>query len=102
MEEFQKFFFSRPLFTIIFRPEVLQVHPYSILTGGHNGRICHILCVNLFKSTSAPKLVWPHWAKRPSQGERAFIVATWQLSLAFINIVSYVCSVHKRMPGLTN
>ena len=25
--------FSRPLFTIIFRPEVLQFHPYSILTG---------------------------------------------------------------------
>ena len=25
--------FSRPLFTIIFRPEMLKLHPYSILTG---------------------------------------------------------------------
>ena len=25
--------FSRPLFTIIFRPEMLKFHPYSILTG---------------------------------------------------------------------
>ena len=25
--------FSRPLFTIIFRPETLKFHPYSILTG---------------------------------------------------------------------
>ena len=56
---------------------------------------------DLVKSTSTSKLVWPHWAKQ-GQGERAFIVATWQLSLAFINIVSHVCSVHKRMPGLTN
>ena len=56
---------------------------------------------DLVKSTSNPKLVRPHLAKQ-GQGERAFIVATWQLSLAFINIVSHVCSVHKRMPGLTN
>ena len=26
-------FFSRPLFTIIFRPEMLKFQPYSILTG---------------------------------------------------------------------
>ena len=32
MEEFQKYFF-RPLFTIIFRPEMLKFHSYSILTG---------------------------------------------------------------------
>ena len=32
IEEFQKYF-SRPLFTIIFRPEMLKFHPYSILTG---------------------------------------------------------------------
>ena len=32
MEEF-KTIFSRPLFTIIFRPEMLKFHPYSILTG---------------------------------------------------------------------
>ena len=25
--------FSRPLFTIIFRPEILKFHPYSTLTG---------------------------------------------------------------------
>ena len=25
--------FSRPLFTIIFRPEMLKFHPYSIVTG---------------------------------------------------------------------
>ena len=25
--------FSRPLFTIIFRPEIIKFHPYSILTG---------------------------------------------------------------------
>ena len=31
IEEFQKYF-SRPLFTIIFRPEMLRFHPYSILT----------------------------------------------------------------------
>ena len=31
MEEFQKYF-SRPLFTIIFRPEMLKFHPYFILT----------------------------------------------------------------------
>ena len=24
--------FSRPLFTIIFRPEMLKFHPYSVLT----------------------------------------------------------------------
>ena len=29
MEEFQ----NRPLFTIIFRPEMIKFHPYSILTG---------------------------------------------------------------------
>ena len=34
-----KIIFSRPLFTIIFRPEMLKFHPYS------NGRICHILHV---------------------------------------------------------
>ena len=28
-----KYIFSRPLFTIIFRPELLKLHPYSILTG---------------------------------------------------------------------
>ena len=27
-----KISFSRPLFTIIFRPEILKIHPYSILT----------------------------------------------------------------------
>ena len=32
MEEFQKYFF-RPLVTIIFRPEMLKFHPYTILTG---------------------------------------------------------------------
>ena len=32
MEEFHKYF-SGPLFTIIFRPERLKFHPYSILTG---------------------------------------------------------------------
>jgi hypothetical protein len=32
MEEFPKYFF-RPLFTIIFRPEMLKFHLYSILTG---------------------------------------------------------------------
>ena len=32
MEEFQKYF-SRPLFTIIFRTEMLKFHPFSILTG---------------------------------------------------------------------
>ena len=37
--------FPRPFFIIIFRPEMLKFHPYSILTRGHNGRICHIHCV---------------------------------------------------------
>ena len=32
MEEFQKYF-SRPLFTIIFRPKILFFVTYSILTG---------------------------------------------------------------------
>jgi hypothetical protein len=32
MEEFQKYF-SRLLFTIIFRPKMIKFHPYSILTG---------------------------------------------------------------------
>ena len=32
MEEFQKYL-SRPFFTVIFRPEMLKYHPYSILTG---------------------------------------------------------------------
>ena len=32
MEEFQKYF-SRPLFTIILRPEMLKFQTYSILTG---------------------------------------------------------------------
>ena len=40
----------RPLFTIIFRPEMLKFHPYSIFPfhfdQGNNGWICHILCVN--------------------------------------------------------
>jgi hypothetical protein len=40
--------FSRPLFTIIFRPEMLKFYTYSILTGERNCRICHILCVNYF------------------------------------------------------
>ena len=32
MKEFQKYFFQTT-FTIIFRPEMLKFHPYSILTG---------------------------------------------------------------------
>ena len=36
--------FPRPLFIIIFRPEMLKFHPYSILTGDTSW-ICHILCV---------------------------------------------------------
>ena len=32
MEEYQKKI-CRPLFTIIFRPEMLKFHPYSVLTG---------------------------------------------------------------------
>ena len=28
-----KYIFPRPLFIIIFRPEMLKFHPYSILTG---------------------------------------------------------------------
>ena len=37
--------FPRPLFIIIFRPEMLKFHPYSILTGDQSW-ICHILyCV---------------------------------------------------------
>ena len=32
MEEFQKYFF-RPLFNIIFKPEMPKFHQYSILTG---------------------------------------------------------------------
>ena len=36
--------FSRPLFTIIFRPEMLKFHPYSILTGDTMVRFV-IFCV---------------------------------------------------------
>ena len=41
--------FPRPLFIIIFRPEMLKFHPYSILTGDTRAQswICHILCVKL-------------------------------------------------------
>ena len=37
--------FSRPLFTIIFRPEMVKFYPYSILTGERMVGIV-ILCVN--------------------------------------------------------
>ena len=36
--------FPRPLFIIIFRPELLKFHPYSILTGDTMVG-CHFLCV---------------------------------------------------------
>ena len=36
--------FSRPLFTIIFRPEMLKFHPHSILTGDTMVRFV-IFCV---------------------------------------------------------
>ena len=38
---------SRPLFTIVFRPEMLKFHPYSILTGGTMVRFV-IYCVLKF------------------------------------------------------
>ena len=42
--------FSRPLFTIILRPEMLKFHPYSIWPGTQYGRIHHILCVKMMGS----------------------------------------------------
>ena len=41
---------SRPLFTIIFRPEMLKIHPYSILTGEIMvGFVIYcVLCKHLF------------------------------------------------------
>ena len=36
-----KIFFLDQFLTIIFRPEMLKFHPYSILTG-NNGQICHV------------------------------------------------------------
>ena len=67
---------SRPLFTFIFRPEMLKFHPYSILTGLNNSRICHILCVKtsissvfVFDCSKVRKIrdkdienAWPHCA----------------------------------------
>ena len=36
--------FSRPLFTIIFRPEMLKFHPYSILTGTQWSDLSYSVC----------------------------------------------------------
>ena len=45
MEEFQNIF-PRPHFIIIFRPEMLKFHPYSILTGDTRVEfVIYILCV---------------------------------------------------------
>ena len=37
--------FSRPLFTVIFRPEMLKISPIFHFDWANNGQICHILCV---------------------------------------------------------
>ena len=49
MEEFEKKF-PRPLFIIIFRPEMLKFHPYSILTRGTMVGFV-IFCVLISKSS---------------------------------------------------
>ena len=47
--------FSRPLFTIIFRPEMLKFHPYSILTGDTMVRFV-IFCVLKIKNASSEQI----------------------------------------------
>ena len=37
------FLLDHSLFTIIFRPEILEFHPYS-----NSGRICYVLCVKAY------------------------------------------------------
>ena len=41
------------IFIVIFRPEMLKFHPYSILTGDTNSWICLILCVKKLEERSA-------------------------------------------------
>ena len=42
--------FSRPLFTIIFRPKMIKFHPYSILTG--EGKVDYLIYCMLSDQTS--------------------------------------------------
>ena len=53
-----KTIFSRPLFTIISKPEMLIFHPYSTdhFEEGNNGRICHILCVKMILFNEKKKI----------------------------------------------
>ena len=63
-----KYIFSRPLFTIIFRPEMLKFHPYSVLTGDTMVGFV-IFCV--LKGTKTimkicnPKLVFYRFSRHP-------------------------------------
>ena len=51
--------FSRPLFTIIFRPEMLKFHPYSILTGDTMfGFVIYCVLSNLEKDMSIFMVIW--------------------------------------------
>ena len=77
---------SRPLFTIVFRPEMLKISPIFHFDRGNNGRICHILCVKnwllyLFKSyvTMHSNVDFPDYVSLSRQLVK-FLIALFRLS----------------------
>ena len=55
--------FSRPLFTIIFRPEMLKFHPYSILTGDTMVRFVIFCVLSMICPTFLLLAIWKCHAK---------------------------------------
>ena len=55
--------FSRPLFTIIFRPDMLKFHPYSILTGDTMVGFVIFCVLTRIKLARSSKDKWDHFDK---------------------------------------
>ena len=62
--------FSRPLFTVIFRPEMLKFHPYSILTG--QTMVGFVMYFVLKINPNLPLLAVVH---------RLFLVSIWHFAI---------------------
>ena len=88
---------SRPLFTIIFRPEMLKFHAYSILTRQTMVRFV-IYCVLKSHNFLHSKLIdWKNLFDHPDQGHSITIdwMPFWRCIYVFLNVYKTIVTSYE-------
>ena len=103
--------FSRPLFTIIFRPEMLKFYPYSILTGERMAGLVIFCVLKVSKSQKQIMTLWILPKKRMKRTQdtilsvfRSFFGRINDALIYFRDLVTFsyslVCTL-RNLPWLT-